>query len=121
MLMTHEISHKKRLIFANKNGFLPSTPQSLQGESGLYIDKIIYGNFINNAPINISAIDESIRHSIIECKQFTEEQAKLVFSVKSKSFGKEITECDNEEYLPLCNNNLYKRKKPKINFIKENS
>ena len=108
LTLTHEISHKKRLIYANYNKYMPKTPEHFFSEAGFYIDRLIYGEFIKGAQCNIKNIDREIAESIFKVRTLTEEQACKIFGYANRPQSNqvmslsELTDSDEEDYIPLC-------------------
>ena len=111
LTIVHEISHKKRLIFANNNLFLPKTPEEFASEAGFYMDKAIYGEFVTGAACNLKLIDDEIAELILEGKQLNEEQARKVFPSYNTSRKMNIMESDEEnDFIPICGHSAFRKK-----------
>ena len=111
LTIVHEISHKKRLIFANNNMFLPKTPEEFASEAGFYMDKAIYGEFVTGAACNLKMIDNEIAELILEGKQLNEEQARKVFPSCNTSTKMNMMESDEEnDFIPICGHSAFKKK-----------
>ena len=80
LILMHEISHKKRLFFANKNCWLPKTPEQFFNEAGLFIDTLIYGEHVKTALCNLSKIDEEIAEAILSKRPLNKIQAEAIFT-----------------------------------------
>ena len=79
LTLIHELSHKKRLLFANENRFWPKTPEEFLGEAGLFIDKVIYGEHVKGAVCNVRKINDEIADSILNIRPLDENQANQIF------------------------------------------
>ena len=106
----HEMSHKKRLIFANSNKLLPNTPEKFFKESGLFIDKFIYGENIGGAGFKPSGIDREIAEAILSRRQLTEDQANKIFLPQKNAGFMPLSDCEEEdEILLLCHPTVKRR------------
>ena len=72
-------------------------------ETEVFIDKLIYGDHLTEARLDIFAINESIAQAVLECRPFSEKDARRVFSIKPKKRRKfkEIIDSDYDSW-PLC-------------------
>ena len=103
LVLMHEISHSKRLLFANHNRYWPKTPEEFLKEAGLFLDKHIYGEYVNEPTCRLSSIDEEIADAILNVRPLTEAQAnKLFTSNNNKEFGQQLTDDDYDEEEYLC-------------------
>ena len=98
LVLIHEISHSKRLLFANHNRFWPKTPEEFLNEAGTFIDKLIYGQYVNNSTCRLSSIDEEIADAILNVRPLTEIQAnKLFVSKHNNELGQQLSDDDDAD------------------------
>ena len=98
LILIHEISHKKLLLIANKNCWLPKTTEQ---NLNLFIDKLIYGQHASSTLCNLHKVDKDIAGAILSKKHLTQIQAEKIFKVPSindlTSECKEVISDDDDD------------------------
>ena len=111
--LIHEISHKKRLIFANKNHFFPPTPVKFLKESGYFMDKIIYGEHVSGPCCSLSKFNKEIAKKILKVLPLSKDEADLIFfpvSALGRSMNDHLD--DSDDNTPICEGRIVR----KLNF-----
>lgn len=100
--IVHEISHNKRLIYANNSNFLPLTPDKFLNEAGFFMDKLIYGEHVRGASCNFLKITNKIAEKILNRIHLSQAEAEEIFSSRNSLSLMELSENDDEGWEPIC-------------------
>ncbi|OMJ65018.1 hypothetical protein SteCoe_39792 [Stentor coeruleus] len=79
VVLTHELSNFMRLKYGTPEQFSVRTPEKFCREAGLYIDRVVYGNNVQDAGINSGKFTIQISEKILNLEELTQEEALMIF------------------------------------------